>query len=344
MGHPVSDDPLASQRAELIGKLAIAQFDLENALAEVTRNGASTGPIETQLQNLGAFMRQVGVAGSAALAGLRGDIAALVAHSGAIAQQARTGPGSSQSADAIELAAATRDHVNAVMRGMKDFDPYLEFDNAEAEADYRRREAERRAYIEAQQAKGTPESDLNAAGAAMGQMADAGAHGAANSPEFDKRRNALADSTQRLRDQLVREGKDVSEFDNRLRDDLRQIMRAKGKSDAEIDTLLAAHPDNPMDAMRAFVAQNAATVTMKDLDRLDSNAKENANFVKSEGTISQAAQPLSTSALFAETLNDVGAELKALGVGAADLDPAAAPSHGVAVAVATAANRGTSLS
>ena len=292
-------------------------------------------------------MRQVGVAGSATLAGLRGDIAALVAHSGAIAQQARTASGSSQSADAIELAAATRDQVNAVMRGMKDFDPYLQFDNAEAEADYRRREAERRAYIEAQQAKGTPEGDLNAAGAAMGQMADAGAHGAANSPEFDKRWNALADSTQRLRDQLVREGKDVSEFDNRLRDDLRQIMRAKGKSDAEIDTLLAAHTDNPMDAMRAFVAEQKGNVTERDLDVLDSKVqhhKMDADAVRTEAIREQSAPPPSSSGLLAETLSDVGAEWKALGVGAADIDPAAAPSHGVAVAVAATTNRGTSLS
>lgn len=237
----------------MIGKLAIAQFDLENALAELSRNGASTGPLEIQLQNLSVAMRQVGSAGPAALASLRSDVAAIVAQSGAVAQQARTSATSAQSADAAELASAVRDQVNAVMRGMKDFDPYLQFANAEAEADYRRREAERRAYIEEQQAKGTPEGDLNAAGAAMGQMADAGAHGAVASPEFDRRWNALADSTQRLRDQLVREGKDVSEFDNRLREDLRQIMRAKGKSDAEIDALLAAHPENPIEAAKTLV-------------------------------------------------------------------------------------------
>lgn len=312
----------------MIGKLAIAQFDLENALAELSRNGASTGPLETQLHNLSAAMRQVGAAGSAALASLRSDVAAIVTQSGAVAQQARTTATSAQSADAAELASAARDQVNAVMRGMKDFDPYLQFDNAEAEADYRRREGERRAYIEEQQAKGTPEGDLNAAGAAMGQMADAGAHGAAASPDFDRRWNALADSTQRLRDQLVREGKDVSEFDNRLREDLRQIMRAKGKSDAEIDALLAAHPENPMDAMRAFVAEQKGNVTQQDLDVLDEKVGRNAQNIKL-ASIAPEHEAIATVSPVADAANSFGAALAGLGVVASDHDPAAGVTHGV---------------
>lgn len=305
-------------------------------MAELSRNGASTGPLETQLQNLNAAMRQVGTAGAAALASLRSDVAAIVAQSGAVAQQARTSATSTQSADAAELASAARDQVNAVMRGMKDFDPYLQFDNAEAEADYRRREAERRAYIEEQQAKGTPEGDLNAAGAAMGQMADAGAHGAAASPEFDRRWNALADSTQRLRDQLVREGKDVSEFDNRLREDLRQIMRAKGKSDAEIDALLAAHPENPMDAMRAFVAEQKGNVTQRDLDVLDEKVGRNAQNIKL-ASIAPEHEAIATASPVADAANSFGAALAGLGVVASDHDPASGVTHGVS-ANAVAAN------
>jgi hypothetical protein len=90
-GQSASTDPLASQRAELIGQLAVAQFDLENTLTELSRNGASTSQLDAQLQNLGMMMRQVGAANQTTLASLRGDIAAIVAQSSSVAQQARTG-------------------------------------------------------------------------------------------------------------------------------------------------------------------------------------------------------------------------------------------------------------
>jgi hypothetical protein len=159
----------------------------------------------------------------------------------------------------------------------------------------------------------------------MGQMADAGAHGAGNSPEFDRRWTALADSTQRLRDQLIRDGKDVSEFDDRLRDDLRQIMRAKGKADAEIDALLAAHPGNPIDAMRAFIMDQKGNLTQRDLDAI--NAKISIH--EREAAASSEPHVIAQALPVGEAVSSFGAALAGLGVVASDHESSGNVTHGV---------------
>ncbi len=210
---------------------------------------------------------------------------------------------------------------------MKDFDPYLQFGPGDMEADYRKREAERRAYIAAEQAKGTPQGDLNASGAAVGQMADAAAHGAANSPEFQSRWDALVDSTAKLRAQMVREGHDVSEFDNRLREDLRHIMKAKGVPDAKIDALFAANPNNPLEAAKAFVAEQKGTIGEKEIGEI---ARKAADY-KDTAEVSRAPAPLPAAA--DAMVVDAMAKFKASGVTLAE-DGQSQPTSGLTASVA----------
>lgn len=251
-------------RAELLGRVAAAQFDLENALAELARSGAATGPARDQLQALSRLQRQIGTADLAALATLRSDVSAAIATPQALAQEARTATAEATTADALGLTGAgnaSRAEVAAVMQSMHRFDPYLHFSSPDEEEAYRQREAERRAFIEAEQAKHTPAGDLNAAGGTIGQMVDAKTHGAGDSPEFQQRWNNLVATTEKLRDAVRRSGGSTAEFDDHLREDLRRILKSKGVSDAQIDEQFAAHPD-PLEAAKAFVAGNDDVATI----------------------------------------------------------------------------------
>lgn len=323
--HPAKqDDPQASLRAELLGQLVAAQFEIETVIADLARDGAPASTMmdsRNQLAALGALRQQLTGADVKALVAMRSDIAATVAASQSTAQQARTAAEASNTGSLANYAQNARAAVNDVMRGMKDFEPYLHFANAKDEADYRRREEERRAYIAAEQAKGTPVGDLNASGAAVGQMADAAAHGAAESPEFQSRFNRLAQSTQALRDQLIRDGKDVSQFDTHLREDLRTIMRAKGVPDTKIDALLAAHPDNPLEAVKAFVAEQKGVIGEKELGDLSRKAQEYKDSAEEKPAVVQSPAP-------ASPMVDAMAKLKASGVMVAG-DAPEQPVHGV---------------
>lgn len=241
----------------MVGQLVVAQFDLETVITALMRSGGDAATAQTQLQNITQLRQQIGTASPTALAALRSEIVAAVAQSQSAVQDARTAASGAVAADGAtvaSLASTSREQVNSLMRDMHRFDKELDFDTPQEEAAYRQREAERRAFIEQEQRKGTPQGDLNAAGGALGQMADAHAHGA-DSPAFQQRWNELADSTQKLRAAILRDGGDVAKFDERLRDDFRRILKSKGKSDAEIDALLAAHPDNPLEAVKGFVGE-----------------------------------------------------------------------------------------
>ncbi len=264
-GQQPAVDPEASLRIELLGQIVAAQFALESAVAELSQTGGDLGESRSQLAAVTNLRQQLGTASSATLANLRGEIVAAATAATSVIQQARVASGNAASADLAQAANASREQVNNILRGMKDFDPYLQFNSTADEDAYRRREQERNQYIAAQQAKGTPEGDLNAAGATVGQMADAHAHGAGNSPEFESRWNELVGTTQRLRDEIIRSGGNTEEFDRKLRADLRTIMRSKGLNDAEIDARLAAHPDNPLEAARAFVGETEIQHLTKDV-------------------------------------------------------------------------------
>jgi hypothetical protein len=273
-GQPtLSVDPEASLRAELLGTIAGAQFDIDNAIAELARSGADASALTNQRQSLQQLQKQVGSASFATLAGLRAEIAGAVATTQTLAEQSRaiaTTAGHS-AAEALATASAnSRFAVTSIMRDMHRFDPYLRFESAEDEAAYRKREAERLACINAQHAKGTPEGNLNAAGAAVGQLADAKAHGAGNSPEFERWSNELANTTTTLRDAARQSGISTEEFDRNVTADYRRISKAQGLSDAEISARLATHDG---DALRAMAAPSgspiaAASVTNPPVDDL----------------------------------------------------------------------------
>jgi hypothetical protein len=255
-GQPtLSVDPEASLRAELLSTIAGAQFDIDNAIAELARNGGDASALTNQRQSLQQLQKQVGTASLTTLAGLRAEIAGAVATTQTLAEQGRVVATTAGQAAAEALATASansRAQVTSIIRDMHRFDSHLDFASTEDEAAYRKRETERLAYINGQHAKGTPEGDLNAAGAAIGQMADAKAHGAGDSPEFEGRWNELVTSTQRLRDAARANGVSTDEFDRNLRDDLRGILKSKGLSDTEVASRFAANPD-PLEAVKAYV-------------------------------------------------------------------------------------------
>ncbi|WP_304537390.1 hypothetical protein [Sphingobium cyanobacteriorum] len=223
------------------------------------------------------------------------------------------------------------------MRDLRQYDGLLQFENDAEHDAYRQREEDRRKQHDAGIAEGGPEGALKASGAAYGQAVDLAVHGGSADPALLRRVDELAASTAALRAGMIRDGKDVSKFDENMRDDLRAIMRSKGKSDAEIDALLAAHPDNPMEAMKAFVAQEGVAVSGREIDRLVQGVKElrweaEESFepVHPTASVSPSA-PISG----ANSLQNAFADVKALGITLVEYDKAATPNHGVAASVPT---------
>lgn len=300
----------------MLARILAAQSDLATALSQLGATGDSAlhAQVASQLQTLAGLERTVTSGNATALATARSEIAAAVAASTGISQQARDG---AQRPDTAELAAsaASRQQVQSLMREMHRFDPYLRFASADDEAEYRRREAERRTYIEEQHRRGTPEGNLNAAGAAVSQMADAGVHGAANSPEFRRRFEELTETTGRLRDEVRRSGRSTREFDDRMRADLRRTLRARGVTDAEIEARFAAYPD-PLEAVTDYVR------SVDDLRTIEQSANAAA---ERESTIVAAEAPAQS-----QTVSEAIARLRAAGVSDAVEHPTGqAYAHGV---------------
>ena len=245
----------------MLGRVIGAQFDLEKNIAELSRRFIpAPGASLDQLRLLANLQRQIGSADPAGIAALRADVIAMVAATEAAIQENRSAVADAIAAESLGLAgssAAARQQVLTTMAAMGQYD--LRFASPDDEADYHRREAERRAYIEAQLAKGTPEGNLNGAAGALGQMVDAKAHGAGDSPEFQQRWNELVATTERLREEVRRSGGSTAEFDNRLREDLRRILKARGLSGAQIDAQFAANPD-PLEAAKALVGGDVSSL------------------------------------------------------------------------------------
>lgn len=190
-GHPpVPDAPLASQRAELLGQLVAAQFDLEQAIGELIRTNGGTSHAQSQLQALAQLQRQVGTADVASLLSLRSTVSATVAETQAITQMSRDRANSTDNDSAEALGQRMhrlRGSMDALHRDLfeeKVLDPYLQFDSARDEEEYRKREQERDGEIKRLNAVGTSEAMAKAAAIMTNQLDDAKAHGAAASPDF----------------------------------------------------------------------------------------------------------------------------------------------------------------
>ncbi|CAH0498167.1 hypothetical protein [Novosphingobium sp. CECT 9465] len=222
--------------------------------------------MQSQLQAIAQLQRQIGTADASSLATLQSSVAGMVAQIQVAAQLGRaaaTGAEATEGAERAMLAASVAAQANAFMHDLRQYDHLLQFDSDEDRAAYAQREADRRRRYDEEMAKGTPEGQFHAGGEALGQMADVAAHGGSADPALMPRMNELAANLTKLREQMP--AAEVEKFDQRRRDDLRDIMRSKGKSDAEIDAFLAAHPD-PIEATKTFVTENAANVSVKELD------------------------------------------------------------------------------
>lgn len=215
-------------------RLADAAAQISNAISQLS----------LALSSPGAVLRQIDLA---ALAG--------IVNSGAarelLVQVSAQTKGSAALAGAVSTASAnTRLEAQNLARDVFDrriFAAYLRFASPEDEEAFRRREAEARAYIDAQLARRTPEGDLNAGGGMMGYMLDAHAHGAGDSPEFMRRWNALAEKTARQHAAMRAAGQSTEEYDRRIAAHVRAFLKHQGLPDTEIDKRLAGTA-NPLEA------------------------------------------------------------------------------------------------
>lgn len=176
----------------MIGQLFIAERELEQVIAELTRSGSSAAPAQSQLREIAQMQRQIGRADAATLANLGKQVGAVVAQAQTLAQQGREAATQAEIRGDASLDAVSARTRATVLRVADDlfekrvFDPYLRFNTPEEEAEYRRRESEREAYIKRELAKGTPEGARNASRAMVDQIEEAGRHGADQSPEYQR--------------------------------------------------------------------------------------------------------------------------------------------------------------
>ena len=243
-------------------QLFAAQRELDLAMLEMREAGASEtdmAALRQQAQTLVQLQRALTDRGRASLDDLKGPIAAAVTASTALAATGRDTTLASKGTDPTSMAAitaATRRQVEDLSLDIyerKIFDPYLSFASAEDEAEYRRREQEAKRYMEAELAKGTPEGDLNAAGAAQAQLLDAAAHGAADSPEFKERWEALEKTAREQREAVRASGGSTEEYDKRIEDSVRRFLRSKGVSEEDIDKAIAATNGDPLQAVKPYL-------------------------------------------------------------------------------------------
>ena len=182
----------------MIGNLVAAQFDLEQAIAELTRSGAATEMAQSQLAKIGQLVRAAGSADAQALVAMQASVAGLVGEAQAVVQQSRQAGDRAEVGETLAAVdARTRVTVQRIAADLFErriFDPYLQFDSEEEARAYRQREAERQEYIRRELAKGTAEGALNATNATLAQIDDAGAHGADRSPEYARTRSDVVDA------------------------------------------------------------------------------------------------------------------------------------------------------
>lgn len=258
-------DSEGTLRTELAGKLAGAQNAIATQVSDLTASGADPAllaQLREQLTSIAALQDNVATALPAALASLRAEVRNTVAASASLAGQASAVLSASTSAAQANLAATSATlrqelaSAHAALFERRVFDPFLTFASAADETAYREREEQTRRYIEQQRAAGTPEGELNAAGATMGQMLDAHAHGGGKSAEFLPQWTRLAEATERHREALRAEGRSTDEFDRNLTVSVRRYLKEKGLSEAEIDAALAASA-NPLEAVKPYLKSNA---------------------------------------------------------------------------------------
>jgi hypothetical protein len=195
-------------RASLAAELGAAQGDLSASLIEL-RGSPNADPAlvsqgSQQLAVILALKSQLVTSGPKQLAAISAQIATAVASAATTARQAEQASAAGGGSASMSLTAARQAARSAVTSFNEDFyekkilDPYLRFSSAEDEEKYRRDEVARKKEIEKAQAQHTPQGDLRAVKLAEEQLKDAGAHGGAASPAYQKMTDGLADADTRL--------------------------------------------------------------------------------------------------------------------------------------------------
>lgn len=231
----LSLDPEASLRAELTGAIAAAQIDVANAIAELARSGADSAALTNQGHALQQLQRTVGSANLSSLLALRSDVTVAATSATALANQAISTATNAAAASA-NLSPAQRAHANIEALGRDLFekrvlDPYLQFESAEDEEAYRKRERERAEAYDREMAKGTAEGYRRALQISTAQVVDAGAHGAHRSPDFpameQRLRQAESDFPKTPKNEVEKEnGIAKSESASAVDGDLSDVMAA----------------------------------------------------------------------------------------------------------------------
>lgn len=303
---------------ELRDQLTTAQRELDLAMLDMRAAGSNEADIaalRTQAQNLVQLQRALNDGGRAGADALKGPVAAAVAVSAALVASGREAAITAKGTDAnaaSAISAATRRQVEDLSRDIYErriFDPYLSFVSQEDETEYRRREAETKAYIDAELAKDTPEGDLNAAGATQGQMLDAAAHGADESPEFKERWEALEKTAREQREAVRAAGGSTEEYDKRVEDSVRRFLRSKGLTEEQIDQAIAATSGDPLQAVKPYLEND------KDAQAIERDTR--------------AAGPAIESVATADTdLKDAIRSLRATGTTVSS-ESCAVPDHGL---------------
>lgn len=307
---------------ELREQLNTAQRELDIAMLDMREAGANEAAIAVlrdQAQNLVQLQRALTDRSRGGLDGLKGPVAAAVAISATLATSGREAALATKETNAAAIAA-----ISAVARGQAEglsrdiyerriFDPYLKFASSFDEDLYRRREEANKRYIDAELAKGTPEGDLNATGGMLDQMVDAAAYGAARSPEFKERWEQLRDTAEKQREAMRADGRSTDEYDQRVKDSVYHFLKAKGKTDAEIKTIFATHPD-PLEAVEPFL-------------KTEGDAQQIERDARAAGAAKESSQTEAAAAA-----DDVFAKFKASGVALSEpAEKSCEPMHGLSV-------------
>lgn len=347
-------DPEGTLRAELLGRLIAAQASLEAVLEDLRRAGGDADPVVAQrcadqLATVQSMRDGIASATPAALIAMKAGVGACVTSSQTVVQNTRAATATADAALLAATGAAARNEVESLSADLFDrriFDRYLQFKSREDEEQYRKREEETRRYVAQQLAAKTPEGDLNAGGAVMGQMLDAHAHGAGDSPEFAARWERLVETTRRHREAMRGEGRSTEEFDRNLKASVRRYLRDKGLTDAEIDDKLAVAAD-PLDAVKPYLTTERDALTFEKSTRTDRRlspaAKEDSVVAVAVTSSGDTAQPLALQSEPAPGLDAVMAKLRSAGIAPAPAQPEGSGfAHGVEQIAGAEASRGPS--
>jgi Spy/CpxP family protein refolding chaperone len=155
--------------------------------------------------------------------------------------------------------------------------------------------------------KKTPQGDLNAAAAASGQMLDAHAHGAGNSPEWQPRWDELTTTIARQRAAMKAAGHSTEEADAYLKNEVHRFLKAKGLTDDEVTAQIASAAD-PLDLVKPHLRGEAKDNGLAQV--LTAEAKTLAAMPK---LVAESAAPKPAAPLTVD-LDAIAGDLKSIGI------------------------------